>query len=418
MKPILFLMMLAPPQQPAPRPVPQLPEPYATPWFRQSARVVPTAGRTPQVPAGFEVTVFADSLRNARHMALAANGDVFISEPSAGQITVLRDANGDGVAETRDVFASDLTRPFGLAFQGGWLYVGENDEVVRFAYAPGQRVASGPKQKMFDLPPSDSALDQATADILGVALRQTRGFNHATRSLVFTPDGRKLLVSIGSATNASPNTDERRAAINEYNVDGSGHRLYATGLRNAVGVAFNPESGVLWAAVNERDHLGDDAVPDFFTSVRDGGFYGWPYAYIGPHPEPILKGARPDLVAQAIVPDVLFEAHAAPLGAMFYTGTQFPAEYRDDAFVALHGSINRSKLSGYAVMRVPFENGRPSGPPVPFASGFIVTDNGADKQIWGRPVAVLQAADGSLLFSDDVGNRVYRVRWMGDGGRR
>lgn len=395
-----------------------LPEPFATPWFRQGPRVVAQPeGADLVVPEGFEVNVFADGLRHARKMALAPNGDVFLAEGNGGQITVLRDADGDGVAERRETFATGLSRPFGLAFQGGYLYVGNHDAVVRFPYAPGQVTADGPPQHVVDLPASGAALDQDTADRLGIDVSRTRGYNHWTRNLVFGPDGRKLYVAIGSATNATPGDDPRRAAINEYDADGSGHRVYASGLRNPVGMAFHPGTRVLWTAVQERDHLGDDLVPDFVTSVVDGGFYGWPYAYIGAHAEPILNGARPDLVESTIVPDVLLGAHTAALGLTFYTGEQFPAEYRGSAFVALHGSINRSSLVGYAVVQIPFREGKPAGEPVPFLSGFIVKDD-EEKVVWGRPVDVLQAPDGSLLISDDGGNRIYRVRYAEENGRR
>ena len=391
----------------------QLPEPFATPWFRQGPRVVEQpAGARLNVPPGFEVTLFADGLRHARRMALAPNGDVFLAEGTGAQVTVLRDANKDGVAEVKEAFATDLTRPFGLGFANGYLYVGNNDAVVRFRYTPGQLTALGEPEHVLELPASNAALDEDTAKRLGIDVSRTRGYNHWTRNLAFSPDGRKMYVAIGSSTNTTPETDERRAAINEYNPDGSGHRIYGSGLRNPVGMVFNPTTRALWTAVNERDHLGDDLVPDFVTSVADGGFYGWPYAYIGQHPEPALNGARPDLIAKSIVPDVLLTSHAAALGLAFYTGNQFPADYQGDLFVALHGSINRSRLSGYSVVRVPFENGRPAGPPVDFMTGFIV-DDGEQKVVWGRPVDVLQAADGTLLISDDGGNRIWRVRYVG-----
>jgi glucose/arabinose dehydrogenase len=263
------------------------------------------------------------------------------------------------------------------------------------------------------LPASDAALDQDTADRLKIPLNQTRGYNHWTRNVVFNPAGTKLYVTIGSATNSTPENAPgafERAAIHEFNPDGSGHRLFAGGLRNPVGLAFFPGSTTLWTAVNERDHLGDDLVPDFITSVRAGGFYGWPYSYIGRNVDPTVNPPRPDLVAKALTPDVLLTSHAAALGLLFYTGAQFPAEYRNSAFVALHGSINRSKLSGYSVVRVPFRNGRPSGPPEDFLTGFIARDD-EEKQVWGRPVGLLQLADGSLLVSDDGGNRIWRVAY-------
>jgi glucose/arabinose dehydrogenase len=391
----------------------QLPPPFHTPWFRKPTRVVPMPdGHTLTVPSGFTVSVFADDLPFARFMAVAPNGDVFLSQPirNAGRITVLRDTDRDGVADVRETFASDLNRPFGLAFWNGYLYVGNNDSVVRFAYRAGQVAASGPPEKIVDLPPSDEALDQDTAARLKIDLRQTRGYNHWTRNVIVSPSGAKMYVSVGSATNATPEEDARRAAINEYNLDGTGHRVFAGGLRNPVGMAFFPGTATLWTAVNERDHLGDDLVPDFITSVRDGGFYGWPYSYIGRHVDPTVKTPRPDLVATAVAPDVLLPSHSAALGLIFYTGSQFPAEYRHSAFVALHGSINRSRLSGYAVVRVPFRDGKPAGPPEDFLSGFIARDD-EEKQVWGRPVGLLELPDGSLLVSDDGGNRVWRVSY-------
>jgi glucose/arabinose dehydrogenase len=347
--------------QPAP-----LAAPFATPWFRQGPRVVAQPeGAALRVPDGFRVQVFADGLQHARKMALAPNGDVFLAERNGGQVTVLRDADGDGVAERKEVFASGLTRPFGLAFQGDWLYVGNNDAVVRFRYAAGQLVPGGPPEKIVDLPASDSAMDEDTARRLNIDVSRTRGLQPLDPEPRVQPDGRKLYVGIGSATNATPNADVRRAAINEYDPDGSGHRVFASGLRNPVGMVFHPDTRVLWAAVQERDHLGDELVPGFLTSVQEGGFYGWPYAYIGAHPEPILNGARPDLVQRSIVPEVLLGSHSAAMGIAFYTGSQFPPEYSGSAFVAMHGSINRSVLSGYSVVRIPFRNGRPSGPPSP-----------------------------------------------------
>ncbi len=371
-------------------------------------------GRSLSVPPGFTVALFADKLQMARFMALAPNGDVFLSEPAsrtAGKITVLRDADRDGVAETRETFASGLNRPFGLAFWKGYLYVGNNDSVIRFKYAAGQVVSDGAPEKIADLPASDAALDEDTAKRLNIPLNQTRGYNHWTRNVIFNAAGTKLYVTIGSATNATPENAGmavERAAIHEYNPDGTGHRVFATGLRNPVGLAWYPASNTLWTSVNERDHLGDDLVPDFITSVRDGGFYGWPYSYIGRNVDPTVATPRPDLVARAIVPDVLLASHSAALGLLFYTGAQFPSEYRNSAFVALHGSINRSPLSGYSVARVPFRNGKPSGPPEDFLTGFIARDDD-QKEAWGRPVGLLQLPDGSMLVSDDGGNRIWRV---------
>jgi glucose/arabinose dehydrogenase len=276
-------------------------------------------------------------------------------------------------------------------------------------------VADGAPEKIADLPPSDAALDEDTAKRLNIPLNQTRGYNHWTRNVIFNPAGTKLYVTVGSATNATPENqpgDVERAAIHEYNPDGTAHRLFASGLRNPVGLAFFPGSDTLWTAVNERDHLGDDLVPDFVTSVRPDGFYGWPYSYIGQHVDPTVTTPRPDLVAKAIVPDVLLPSHSAALGLLFYTGTQFPAAYRNSAFMALHGSINRSTLSGYSVVRVPFKDGKPAGPPEDFLTGFIARDDGDQKEAWGRPVGLMQLPDGSILVSDDGGNRVWRIAFV------
>jgi glucose/arabinose dehydrogenase len=394
----------------------QLPAPFETPWNRAIPTVVERPeGVRPTVPDGFEVRIFAEGLSDPRRMELAPNGDVFVAESRAGEIVVLLDEDGDGTSERRETFATGLDRPFGLAFHAGYLYVGNNGAVVRFPYVPGQRVADGEPERVVDLPSSSDAIDHDTAERLGIDVSRTRGFNHWTRNLIFGPDGGKMYVAVGSATNAMPGTDPRRAAVNEYDPDGSGHRVYAGGLRNPVAMAFHPESGVLWTAVHERDHLGDELAPDYVTSVVDGGFYGWPYAYIGPNPEPILAGARPDLVEKTLVPDVLLPAHAAPMGMLFYTGNQFPSAYRNGAFVALHGSINRLDLVGYSVVWIPFENGAPSGPPREFLGGFVVR-NDEEKEVWGRPVGVLQASDGALLVSDDGGNRIFRISWRGASG--
>ncbi len=393
--------------------VQQLPEPFETPWNRAAPRIVAQpADAALVVPPGFRVDVFAEDLEGPRRLAVAPNGDVFVAESRAGRIVVLRDADGDGRADVREMFATGLDRPYGMAFGQGFLYVGDNDAVVRFSYVAGQLHARGAPERLVELPVSSDALDHDTAERLGIDVSRTRGFNHWTRNLILSPDGGKMYVAVGSATNAMPGDDPRRAAINEYALDGSNHRVLAGGLRNPVALAFHPETGDLWTAVHERDHLGDELAPDYVTAVVDGGFYGWPYAYIGPHPEPILNGARPDLVARTLVPDVLLPAHAAPMGLTFYSGARFPEEYRSSAYVALHGSINRLDLMGYSLVRIPFAEGRPSGPPEDFLTGFIVRDDD-EKEVWGRPVDVQQAGDGSLLMSDDAGNRIFRISYGG-----
>lgn len=411
---VLIALLLFAVQQAA---SPALPAPFATPWFRKVTRVVAMPdGHRFTVPEGFTVSLFADQLPMARFLALAPNGDIFLSRPvsrTAGVITVLRDTDNDGVAETRFTFASGLNFPFGLAFWKDYLYVGNNNSVIRLRYHDGQTVAEGEPEKIADLPASDAALDEDTAKRLNIPLSQTRGYNHWTRNVIFRADGTKFYVTIGSATNDTPENEGvaiERAAIHEYNPDGSGHRVFANGLRNPVGMAWYPASDTLWTAVNERDHLGDDLVPDFVTSVRDGGFYGWPYSYIGRHVDPTVTPQRPELVERALTPDVLLVSHSAALGLLFYTGAQFPDEYRNSAFVALHGSINRSTLSGYSIARIPFKDGHPSGPPEDFLTGFIARDDD-QKEAWGRPVGLLQLPDGSLLVSDDGGNKVWRVSY-------
>lgn len=389
----------------------QLAPPFQTPWYRKITRIVPKPeGAEIKVPEKFRVNLFADNLQHARWMALAPNGDVFLAQSGPGRIAVLRDADRDGAAEFREVFAENLNRPFGLAFHDGFLYVGNNDAILRFPYKPGQTKAEGAPERIASLPASGAALDRDTAERLKIPVEQTRGYNHWTRNLIFSPDGRKIYVTVGSATNSTPEEDARRAAINEFNVDGTGQRVFASGLRNPVGLAFYPASNTLWTSVNERDQLGDDLVPEYVTSVKDGGFYGWPYSYIGKNVDPTVKPERPDLVANAIVPDVLLDSHSAALGMLFYTGGQFPAEYRNSLFVALHGSINRSRLTGYSVVRIPFSDGKPSGRPQVFLDGFVVRDDD-EKQVWGRPVGLLQLGDGSLLMTDDGGNRVYRISY-------
>src|SRR3954453_4794111 len=426
-------------QQNAVHPQPRadaLPRP-ATPTANQSRRVPQPPGISPTLPAGFSVASYAE-LRGPRMMVYAPNGDLFVSSPSTNSIFVLRDANNDGVFEARGVFADGTTAPapappaaaadgrpapvlgvlegpqslvakppactpppdyqrrgpgglrlpFGLAFHGDYLYVGNTDSIVRFEYRKDDLEARGAPEKLLDLP--------------------TGG--HSTRNIVFNRSGTKLYVAVGSGSNSDAGEDCRRAAILEVNPDGTGARNYASGIRNPVGLALQPGTDTVWTAVNERDNLGDDLVPDYVTSVRDGGFYGWPYSYIGRHYDPKYVGAFPDLVDRAIVPDVLLPAHSAALGIAFYTGSQFPARYRNGGFVALHGSWNRTVASGYRVVFFPMVNGRP-GPTDDFMTGSLASpgDNGTPVQQWGRPVGGTVAPDGALLVSDDSGNRIWRL---------
>lgn len=371
-----------------------LPPPFQTPSARRSSRIVPQpAGAKLYVPKGFKVNLFAEGgFREPRWLALAPNGDVFLADSRANSVIVLRDANKDGIAEQRFIFSDKLSQPFGMAFHRDWFYVANTNSIVRFRYRPGQTRADGEPEKLVELTPG--------------------GYNqHWTRNILFSPDGSKMYVSIGSATNVSVESDPRRAAISVYDPDGKNHRIYAYGLRNPIGLAWNPKTGELWTAVNERDGLGDDLVPDYATAVKEGGFYGWPFAYIGPSEEPRRKGENPDLVKKTIVPDVLFTSHVAALGIQFYTGKMFPKEYRGDAFVAFHGSWNRQKLSGYEIVRIKFDdNGRLEGNSYEdFVSGWLPDEN--SNEVWGRPVGLLVAADGSLLITDDGANKVWRVSY-------
>ncbi len=344
------------------------------------------------VPAGFAATLFAE-LEDPREFLVLPNGDVLVAQPGSGLITLLRDGDGDGRAEIADAFADGLAQPYGLARHGDAVYVADLRGVWHLPWQAGARHAGGPPQRVTP----DGAFG-----IPG---------GHSSRTLVFAPSGEGFYVGIGSRGNVGEEPAPR-ATIQAFAADGSGQRDFATGLRNPVGLAIRPGTGELWTVVNERDGLGNGLVPDYLTRVQDGGFYGWPYSYIGSHPQPGLAGRRPDLVARAIVPDVLFEAHSAPIGLAFYTGTMFPAEYRGDAFVALRGSWNRADPTGYMVVRVPFADGRPRGGYDIFASGFWIAGTGR-AQVWGRPTGLAVAADGALLIADDAGGTVWRVTYSG-----
>lgn len=369
-----------------------LPPPNATPDSTNPPDVVDRpAGAQLTLPPGFEVKSFAEGdFRNPRWMALAPNGDVFVADSEAGRIIILRDADHDGVAEERFTFATDLKQPFGMAFWRDYFYVGDTDAVVRFRYKTGQTRADGQPEKIADLP--------------GKGYRE-----HWTRNLIFNPDGTKMYVTVGSESNVSVERDPMRAAIIEYNPDGTGKRIIASGTRNPIGLAFYPGTRTLWAAVQERDRLGDDLVPDYVTEIKDGGFYGWPYSYVGQMVDPRRKGEGAELVARAIVPDVLVQAHSAVLGLVFYEGKMFPAEYRGNAFVALHGSWNRSKRTGYKIISIPFKRGRPAGGYDDFLTGWMLGED--DKKVWGRPVGLLVLPDGSMLITDDGANKIWRVTY-------
>jgi glucose/arabinose dehydrogenase len=356
------------------------------------SKVIPRPeGAELTVPPGFEVATFAEGdLKRPRWLALAPNGDVFVAESEGERISVLRDTNNDGLVDERFVFATGLARPFGMAFWRDYLYVGNTNAVVRFRYKPGQTRAEGVPEKIADLP--------------------MNGYReHWTRNLIFSPDGTKLYVTVGSKSNVDAGEEPMRAAISEFNPDGTGHRIYASGLRNPLGLAFYPKTNQLWVAVQERDLIGDDLVPDYLTAVKAGGFYGWPYAYVGPHEDPRRKGERPDLVKSAIVPDVLIQAHSAVLGLVIYDGKMFPEEYRGDAFVALHGSWNRSKRTGYKIIRIRFHNARPVGGYDDFLTGWMLGED--NPNVWGRPVGLLVLKDGSMLIADDGADKIWRVTY-------
>ncbi len=379
----------------------QLPPPYASESASKSPSVVPIPQNPVlRVPAGFVVNIFADGLDRPRWLALTPDGDVLVTETRQNRIRRLRDTNGDGVADVKETFATatnGLNQPFGMAFAGNSFFLGNTDAVLRFPYQKGQAQIQGTGQTIAKLP----------AD----------GYNnHWTRNVVTAPDGKKLYVSIGSGTNASEEPSPR-ASVQVMNLDGSGRQTFASGVRNPVGLDFQPRTGELYATINERDGLGDGLVPDYLTRLRSGEFYGWPYAYLSrDRLDPRLaqngKSLRPDLVAKTRTPEVLFEAHSAALGLRFYNGSTFPAKYRNGAFVAFRGSWNRSQGTGYKVVFVPFDaEGRSQGYYEDFLTGFLLDPSGPTT--WGRPVGLLTLPDGSLLITEEANNRIYRVQYTG-----
>ena len=401
-------------------PDPQLPPPNTTliPTVNTAKAVGWQDGAQPTPAAGLAVTAYASGLDHPRWLYVLPNGDVLVAETnappkpedapggitawatglvmkragaktvSANRITLLRDADHDGVAETRTVLLQDLNSPFGMALVGSHLYVANADAVVRFPFTPGQTHITAPAEKVTDLP---------------------AGLNHHwTKNLIASPDGSRLYVSVGSNSNVGENgmdIEEGRAAIWELDVASGQKRLFATGLRNPVGMAWGSDGKTLWTAVNERDELGSDLVPDYMTSVRDGGFYGWPYSYFGQHVDTRVTPPRPDLVAQAIVPDYALGPHTASLGLAWSGGAKLPAPFVNGMFVGQHGSWNRDPRSGYKVIFVPFDQNQPAGPALDVLTGFL-NDAG---QAQGRPVGVAIDAQGSLLVADDVGNVIWRV---------
>jgi glucose/arabinose dehydrogenase len=379
-----------------------LPKPFATKSATNEPEPVQRPqGAMPKTLPGFKVDLFASSLDAPRELRAAPNGDIFAAETSKGTIEVFRGVTKDGKPEQISTFGSGLHEPFGIAFyppgnNPQWVYIGDTDSIKRFAYHNGDLKASGAPQTI-------------VAEIFPGA---AHAHGHSTRDVQFSPDGKKMYVSVGSGSNIDdPDTNKsefHRANILEYNPDGSGLRVFASGIRNPVGLAFNPKTGELWTATNERDGTGNNLVPDYTTHVQDGGFYGWPWYYMGGNHDPRLPDSHPDLRAKVITPDVLLQPHSAPLCFAFYTGDQFPAEYHGDMFLALHGSWNRNPRTGYMVVRVPLHGqGKASGDYEEFLTGFVTAEGG----VWGRPVGIAVAKDGSLLVSDDGSGSIWRVSY-------
>jgi glucose/arabinose dehydrogenase len=391
-----------------------LPPPGATPSVSNFARVVARpAGAVPQVPPGFKVELFASGLSAPRALRVAPNGDLFVAESDAGRIRVVRAPDGANKPSETGAFASGLDGVFGLAFYPAgpdpqWLYAAMTTRVVRFPYRSGDLRARGKAETIVPRLPAGG---------------------HSTRDIAFSNDGARMFISVGSATNdaegmgerypegllsfekeyglgASWSRDTGRAAVLAFDPEGHGRKTFATGIRNCVGLAVHPQTGDVWCSTNERDGLGDDLVPDFITRVREGGFYGWPWFYIGANEDPRHRGERRELKDKITVPDVLIQAHSASLQLAFYTGTQFPAEYRGDGFAAEHGSWNRAKRTGYKVIRVKLRDGVPTGEYEDFITGFVVDD----RAVWGRPVGVAVAHDGALLVSEDANGTIWIIR--------
>ena len=374
-----------------------LPAPFLTPSAGNGPKLVPRpADAWPKVPPGFKVELYASGLGDPRLIRTAPNGDFFVAESHTGQIRVFRGITRDGQAQRSALFAEGLRRPFGINFyppgpNPQWVYVGNTDSVVRFPYQNGDLEARGPAEHIADLPAE---------------------LSHWTRDIQFTPDGKSMFVSVGSASNVDdPDTtpaEKNRADVLAFNPDGSELRVYAYGIRNCVGMAIEPQTNQLWCSVNERDALGDNLVPDYITHVEPGGFYGWPWWYMGSHQDPRHQGKRPELKDKVITPDVILQPHNASLQMTFYEGKQFPAEYTGDIFASEHGSWNRSVRAGYEVIRVPLhQTGKASGEYQDFMTGFVVDNT----HVWGRPVGVTVAPDGSLLVTDDGSKSIWRISY-------
>jgi glucose/arabinose dehydrogenase len=373
-----------------------LPKPNDTPSGRNTVLAPRPPDALPAVPVGFKAELYLADLKNPRQIRMAPNGDFFVAQSRAGEITVIRGRNSDGKPQQVETFATGQRGVFGINFyppgpNPQWLYVGNTSSVVRFPYKNGDLKATGPAETLIPELPSGG---------------------HSTRDIVFSKDGKQMLVAVGSGSNVDdPDThpsETHRANILEYTPEGKFVRVYASGIRNPVGLGVNPETGEVWCSVNERDALGDNLVPDYITHVQPGGFYGWPWFYIGGHQDPRHDGKHPELKDKVLVPDVLMQPHNASLGLTFYDGAQFPREYRGDLFAAEHGSWNRANESGHEVVRVPLEKGHASG-----AYEDFVTFSGPDGQPWGRPVGVVVGKDGALYITDDGSNIIWSVSYVG-----
>ena len=390
---------------------------YKSKSVKNFSRVVGwNSGEMPVAPDGFTVNKFAGGLENPRKMYVLPNGDILVAEaatittelmkvgadvigagksenkhPSVNRITLLRDTNGDGVADVQETYIEGMNQPFGILLLGDWLYIANTNSLLRYRYTAGEKKMTAKGEKILDLP----------------AGKHNR---HWTRNLLASQDGKKILIAVGSGSNVAEkgrDNEIMRANILEVNKDGSVVKVYASGTRNPVGMAWAPGTHTLWTTVNERDELGDHLVPDYFTSIKRGGFYGWPDSYWGQHLDERVNDTRTDLVSKAIVPDLSLGNHVAPLGMIFYTSNKFPSRYHNGAFIAEHGSWNSSTLQGYKVVFIPFADGKPAGKPEDFLTGFVADlDKG---KVHGRPVDIVMLADGSILITDDVTNTIWRV---------
>ncbi|HLY41968.1 MAG TPA: sorbosone dehydrogenase family protein [Terracidiphilus sp.] len=355
----------------------------------------------PVAPKGFKVDLYTTGLDNPREIRTAPNGDLFLAESESGKIRVFRGVGKDGKPQQASVFAEGLHQPFGIAFypkdNPQWIYIGDTDEIVRFPYHNGDLKASGPMQELAELPGGG----------------RLRGGGHWTRDLVFSKDGSRLFASVGSHSNIDdPDThpeEFHRADVLEFTPDGKFVKVYAWGIRNCVGEAINPITGELWCSTNERDVLGNNLVPDYVTHIQEGGFYGWPWFYMGGHQDPRHEGKHPELKSKVITPDILVNPHFASLELTFYEGSEFPADYKGDGFACEHGSWNRSRRSGYEVIRLPMRNGHATGEYQDFLTGFVTPDG----KVWGRPVGVTMAHDGSLFITDDGSRSIWHVTYVG-----